>query len=55
VREVAREAMGSSPQRFDSLPAARDELLRRLRTPASLWIGRASLLRAPAQRRLDDF
>jgi hypothetical protein len=55
VREVARKAMSSTPQRFSTLQEALGEIYRRIRTPSRQWQKTSKLLAEPIQRSLADF
>jgi DNA repair protein NreA len=55
VREVARKAMSSTPQRFGTLQEALGEIDRRIKTPSSQWQKTSKLLAEPIQRSLADF
>jgi hypothetical protein len=55
VREVARKAMSSTPQRFSTLQEALGEIDRRIKTPSSHWQKTSKLLAEPIQRSLADF
>ena len=55
VREVARKAMSSAPQRFSTLQEALREIDRRIKTPTSQWQKTSKLLAEPIQRSLADF
>ena len=55
VRDVARKAMSSTPQRFGTLQEALGELDRRIKTPSSQWHKTSKLLAGPIQRSLAQF
>ena len=55
VREVARKAMSSTPQRFSTLQEALGEIDRRIKTPSSQWQKTSKVLAGPIQRSLADF
>ena len=55
VREVARKAMSSTPQRFSTLQEALGEIYRRIRTPSRQWQKTSKLLARPIQMSLADF
>jgi DNA repair protein NreA len=55
VREVARKAMRSMPQRFSTLQEALGEIDRRIKTPSSQWQKTSTLLVRPIQRTLAEF
>ena len=55
VREVARKAMRTAPQRFETLNEALAEMGRRIRTPVSRWRPVSRLLSGPLQKSLVEF
>jgi DNA repair protein NreA len=55
VREAARKAMSSIPQRFGTLQEALGEVNRRIKTPSSKWQKTSKLLAEPIQKSLADF
>ncbi len=55
VREVARKAMSSAPQRYSSLAEALSEMEKRLATPAGEWQREAQIFAGPVQRSLAEF
>jgi hypothetical protein len=55
VREVARKAMKTAPQRFETLNEALAEMGRRIRTPVSRWRPISKLLARPVQKSLIEF
>ena len=55
VRDAARKAMSSVPQRFGTLQEALGEVERRIKTPSIQWQKTSKLLVGPIQRRLADF
>ena len=55
VREVARKAMLSPPQRFSSLNEALGEMEKRIKTPLDQWRREAQTLAGPVQRSLMEF
>jgi len=52
---VARKAMKTSPQRFETLNEALAEMGRRIRTPADRWRPVSKLLSRPVQKSLVEF
>ena len=55
VRDAARKAMSSVPQRFSTLHEALVEVERRIKTPSIQWQKTSKLLAGPIQRSLADF
>lgn len=55
VREVARKALSSPPQRFSNLDEAMAEMESRIRTPLAEWRREAEILAGPVQRSLMEY
>lgn len=55
VRDAARSAMSSSPQRFSTLDEALGEMCTRIETPSNEWRSRSKLISGTIQSRLSNF
>ncbi|MGA9099332.1 MAG: Nre family DNA repair protein [Methanotrichaceae archaeon] len=55
VRDVARAAMNSAPQRFSTLNEALGEMSKRLKTPSNEWRSYSKLISGTVQSRLSNF
>ncbi len=55
VRDVAREAMNSIPQRFSTLEEALGEMSRRIKTPSNEWKSYSKSISGTIQSRLSNY